>query len=271
MALYRSPEKHLRAIVRSFHGHENEQAFKRGKSKLFLVGFHGLTQQQIAGSMIGDGQRIAVSFVAEAELAFCNRRTTGRSSASLKTVAFLLHAFGTFGPGHQTMAIQDGVNGAAGWAFTSCRNRRNRHSRILRAPQLGCRDRQSCRGGEGHPGARSHENSAATALPISWIDNRMIPDSSGSPKLTSASIVDNIYRHRVDSCHLIFHGFPLTAAWAAVVAASALQSRSSSKLGKEMRKNECSSRAAAKTGDRSRGAANNWTNRKHRHQRSGRI
>lgn len=45
-----------------------EKPLKRRKCRLFGIGFHRLAQQQIARRMIGDGQRIAVAFVAEHEL-----------------------------------------------------------------------------------------------------------------------------------------------------------------------------------------------------------
>ena len=46
-----------------------EQPLKGSKSGPLLVGFHGFAQQQITRSMIGDGQRITVAFVAQLELA----------------------------------------------------------------------------------------------------------------------------------------------------------------------------------------------------------
>ena len=45
-----------------------KQALKGPKSQLFTVGFHGFAQQQIARSVIGDGERITVAPVAEQEL-----------------------------------------------------------------------------------------------------------------------------------------------------------------------------------------------------------
>src|SRR5690349_2966833 len=43
---------------------------KRSKAvvgELFLVGFHGFAQQEIARGMVGDGERITVALVAEPE------------------------------------------------------------------------------------------------------------------------------------------------------------------------------------------------------------
>src|SRR5215831_5234855 len=47
----------------------SEEALKGRKGGLFRIGFHGLTQQQITGGMIGDGERVAVAFVPQHELA----------------------------------------------------------------------------------------------------------------------------------------------------------------------------------------------------------
>ena len=46
-----------------------EQPLKGRKGRLFRIGFHRLAQQQIARGVIGDGQRIAVAFIAKHELA----------------------------------------------------------------------------------------------------------------------------------------------------------------------------------------------------------
>src|SRR4029078_1559153 len=47
-----------------------KQTFKCGASELFACGFQRLTQQQVTRSVVGDGERITVSAVAELELAF---------------------------------------------------------------------------------------------------------------------------------------------------------------------------------------------------------
>ena len=47
-----------------------EQTLKGSKSKGFAGGFKSFTEEQIARGMIGDGQRVAVFFVAQQELAF---------------------------------------------------------------------------------------------------------------------------------------------------------------------------------------------------------
>jgi hypothetical protein len=47
-----------------------EQALKGGKGEPFLVGIHGSTEQQKAGGMIGNRQRIAVALAGQRELAF---------------------------------------------------------------------------------------------------------------------------------------------------------------------------------------------------------
>src|SRR5580698_9737734 len=46
-----------------------EEAFKGGKSALFLDRFHGFTEQKIAAGVVRDGQGVAISFVPEHELA----------------------------------------------------------------------------------------------------------------------------------------------------------------------------------------------------------
>jgi len=78
------PDRELRELKQSVRGSERdsvvradcagqaafpEKPLKRLKSKLCAVGFHRLAKQQIPGGVIGDRQRIAVSFVAELELA----------------------------------------------------------------------------------------------------------------------------------------------------------------------------------------------------------
>jgi len=45
-----------------------EQPLKGEKSGLFLIGLHGLAQQQVARGVIGDRQRIAIALVPELEL-----------------------------------------------------------------------------------------------------------------------------------------------------------------------------------------------------------
>ena len=46
-----------------------EQALKCVKGTLFLDGLHGFTEQKITVGVVRDGQGIAISFVAEHELA----------------------------------------------------------------------------------------------------------------------------------------------------------------------------------------------------------
>src|SRR6266568_1109669 len=47
-----------------------KQALKGGKSKSFTGRFEGFTEEEIARGVIRDGQRVAVFFVAQQELAF---------------------------------------------------------------------------------------------------------------------------------------------------------------------------------------------------------
>src|SRR5690349_1478104 len=91
-----------------------EETLERGESELFPVGFHGLAQQQVTRSMIGDRQRVAVALVAQHKLAFVvgapqvirarpgrQRRTLGARSRPRSL-------------GYQPVTIQHRMNGAAG-------------------------------------------------------------------------------------------------------------------------------------------------------------
>jgi hypothetical protein len=59
----------------------SEKALKGLESKLFAIGFQRFTQQQKPGGVIGDGQGVAITFVAELELALVIGRPTGYQSA----------------------------------------------------------------------------------------------------------------------------------------------------------------------------------------------
>jgi len=64
--------------------------------------------------VIGDGQRIAVTLIAQPELAFVIGAPQGiGAQARGKRRAFCVSPR-ALRPGHQPVAIQDGVNGAAG-------------------------------------------------------------------------------------------------------------------------------------------------------------
>lgn len=44
------------------------QALKSGEREFFPIGFQRLTQKQVAGGVVGDRQRITISFIAELKL-----------------------------------------------------------------------------------------------------------------------------------------------------------------------------------------------------------
>src|ERR1700722_6186871 len=60
-----------------------EKALKGRKSSLFGVRFHGLAQQQIARSVIGDGERITVAPIGEHELSLVVSTPQGVRAAAL--------------------------------------------------------------------------------------------------------------------------------------------------------------------------------------------
>src|SRR5579864_6398962 len=46
-----------------------KQAIKGWKREVFSVGFQRFTQEQVAGRIVGDGQRITIAFIAQLKLA----------------------------------------------------------------------------------------------------------------------------------------------------------------------------------------------------------
>src|SRR6267154_5146759 len=90
------------------------KALKGRKSKSLTGRFQSFTQEQIARGVIGDGQRVAVFLVAQPEFAFVIGAPqlvgflSQRQGRALRMVAFAPAAL------HQTMAIEHGVDGAAG-------------------------------------------------------------------------------------------------------------------------------------------------------------
>lgn len=78
------PYRKLRKLKQSVRGSEGntvigtdrprqaalaKEALKGPKCKFFAVGFQGLTQQQIARTVVGDRERVAIALIAELKLA----------------------------------------------------------------------------------------------------------------------------------------------------------------------------------------------------------
>ena len=93
-----------------------ESPFKHGKGEVGLGGGQAFTAQQVAGAIIGDGERIAILLVAEQELALVVSApeavglVSGRQRRALGLVA------ATFASCDEAVAIEYGMHGAdGGW------------------------------------------------------------------------------------------------------------------------------------------------------------
>src|SRR5579863_3286427 len=91
-----------------------EKALKRGKSTLFLNRLHGFAEQEITAGMVGDGQRVAISLVAQHELALVVGAPQGIRSKPFGQRSPFRFCARTRLPGNQAMTIHDRVDGAAG-------------------------------------------------------------------------------------------------------------------------------------------------------------
>ena len=91
-----------------------EQLLEGGDGGVFAGGFEGFAQQQEAGGVVGDGQRVAVVTVAELELALevGAPQIVGRDAGGQRRAAGPL-ARAADGL-DQAVAMQDGVDGALG-------------------------------------------------------------------------------------------------------------------------------------------------------------
>ena len=66
-----------------------KEALKSGKCQVFASGFEGFTEQQITGSMIGDGEGITVLLVSQPELALVIGAPEIVGLLTWRTTAFL--------------------------------------------------------------------------------------------------------------------------------------------------------------------------------------
>src|ERR1700686_3910057 len=91
-----------------------EQALKGGKGEFFPIGFQRFTQEQVAGGVVGDRERITITFIAKLKLAL----VIGAPEIVGKQAFGQGRSFGsTAAPTHgldQAMAIEHGVNGRGG-------------------------------------------------------------------------------------------------------------------------------------------------------------
>ncbi|HEY7335367.1 MAG TPA: hypothetical protein VH639_10815 [Bryobacteraceae bacterium] len=122
-----APDRELGEVKKSVRGSERDavigadglgqaallkQALKRQQGRLLLGGFQGFAEQQIPGSVIGDGEGIAVALVTELELYLkVSTPQLIRASARRERSAF------SGGSGDQPVPIQDGVTGATSGNF----------------------------------------------------------------------------------------------------------------------------------------------------------
>src|SRR5499433_4371641 len=90
-----------------------EKALKGCKRALFLDRLHGFAEQKITAGVVGNGKRIAISFIPQHELAL--EVGTPQSIGSKPLGQRGAFGFGARAPlpSHQAMAVQDGVDSAA--------------------------------------------------------------------------------------------------------------------------------------------------------------
>ena len=91
-----------------------EEAFEGGDGEVFSSGLQGFTEQQEAGGLVGDGERVAVSAAAELELALVigTPQIVGGSSRGEGGPGGVV-ALAALAP-DEAMAIEDGMDGALG-------------------------------------------------------------------------------------------------------------------------------------------------------------
>jgi hypothetical protein len=114
-----------------------EEAFEGLDDRHLADGLVGIAEQQEARGVVGDGERIAPSALAELELALevgapqVVGLGAGGERRALGLAADAAHA------ADETVAIEHGVDGGGRWDPHIPARRRTSNSRILRAPQCG--------------------------------------------------------------------------------------------------------------------------------------